>query len=169
MFYVRVSLIGRAWVRKQTKLLRIMEWLTLAIIIALAVGSFMAAAKGGAEQKNELLKNNIHRFLLGMLMSSISPAQIPFWFGWSNVLFQKGTLQPVKAQYTSYIIGIGLGTMLGNCVFIFGGQLVVNNISSSQAYINWIVGGIFAITAVIQLAKMFLHKDAISRMGEGEF
>ncbi len=169
MFYVRVSLIGIAWVRKQTKLLRIMEWLTLAIIIALAVGSFMAAAKGGAEQKNELLKNNIHRFLLGMLMSSISPAQIPFWFGWSNVLFQKGTLQPVKAQYTSYIIGIGLGTMLGNCVFIFGGQLVVNNISSSQAYINWIVGGIFAITAVIQLAKMFLHKDAISRMGEGEF
>lgn len=166
MLYVRLSLIGIEWIRKQVKLMRIMEWLTLAIIIALATGSFMAALKGGSSQKNEVLNNNMHRFLLGMLMSAVSPAQIPFWFGWSTVLFQKGILQSVKAQYNFYIVGIGLGTLLGNCVFIFGGRLIVQRIANSQAYLNWIIGGIFAITAVIQVIKMILHKDGVSKIEE---
>ncbi len=166
MVYVRISLVGIAWIRKQVKLMRIMEWLTLAIIIALAVGSFMAAVRTGVNQKNEVLNNTLPRFVLGLFMSSISPTQIPFWFGWSTVLFQKGTLQPVKAQYNAYIVGIGLGTMLGNCVFIFGGRFLVQNIANSQAYLNWIIGGIFTITAVIQLVKMILHKDGVSKLDE---
>ena len=165
MIYVRLSLIGIAWIRKQVKLMRIMEWLTLAIILALAIGSFIAAAKGGSNQKNEVLNNNMHRFLLGMLLSAISPTQIPFWFGWSTVLFQKGTLQPVRAQYNVYIIGIGLGTMLGNCVFILGGRLLVQHIANSQAYFNWFIGAIFTLTAVIQLVKMIMHKDGVSKLG----
>lgn len=166
MVYVRLSLIGIEWIRKQVRLMRIMEWLTLLIIAALAVGSFMAALKGGTNQKNEVLNNNMHRFLLGMFMSAISPTQIPFWFGWSTVLFQKGRLQPVKAQYNVYIVGIGLGTMLGNAVFIFGGRLIVQRIANSQAYLNWFIGAIFTLTAVIQLIKMMLHKDGVSKLEE---
>ena len=166
MIYVRLSLIGINWIRRQTRLMRIMEWLTLSIIIALAIGSFIAATKGGGNEKNVVLNNNMHRFLLGMFMSSISPMQIPFWFGWSTILFQKGTLQPVKAQYNFYIIGIGLGTMMGNCVFIFGGRWIVQRIANSQAYLNWIIGGIFALTALIQLIKMILHKDGVSKLQE---
>lgn len=166
MLYVRISLLGIAWIRRQKKLLRVMEWLTLAIIVALAVGSFIAAVKGGTGQKNEVLNNTIHRFLLGMLMSSVSPAQIPFWFGWSSVLFQKNILQPVKAQYNFYIVGIGIGTLLGNCVFIFGGQLIANSIANSQAYINWFIGGVFAVTAVIQIVKMRLSRDGVSKIRE---
>ncbi|MFM6923983.1 MAG: LysE family transporter, partial [Ferruginibacter sp.] len=45
MIYVRISLIGVDWVRKQEKLMKAMEWFTLIIIIALAVGSFIAATK----------------------------------------------------------------------------------------------------------------------------
>jgi len=166
MLYVRLSLIGIEWIQKQVRLMRIMEWLTLAIIVALAIGSFIAAVKNVPDQKNEVLNNNLHRFVLGMLMSSISPAQIPFWFGWSSVLFQKKLLQPVKRQYNFYIAGIGLGTLLGNAVFIFGGQLVAKNIAGSQAYINWFIGGVFTLTAVIQIVKMILHKDGVSKLVE---
>ncbi len=168
MVYVRLSLIGIEWIRKQVKLMRIMEWLTLLIIVALAVGSFIAACRTGGSQKNEVLNNSMHRFLLGMLMSAISPTQIPFWFGWSTVLFQKGTLQPVNKQYNAYITGIGLGTMLGNCVFIFGGRLIVQHITNSQSYLNWFIGAIFALTAVIQCIKMLLHKDGVSKLQKKE-
>ncbi len=168
MLYVRLSLVGISWLRKQVRLMRVMEWVTLLIIAALAVGSFMAAAKSGNHQKNEVLNNNMHRFLLGMLMSAVSPTQIPFWFGWSTVLFQKGRLQPVRAQYNFYITGIGLGTMLGNCVFIFGGRILVQKIGNSQAYINWFIGAIFSLTAIIQLVKMLLHRDGVSKLEEGK-
>ena len=161
MIYVRISLIGVDWIRKQAKLMKAMEWFTLIIILALAAGSFIAAATKGDEAKNVFLQNNIHRFLLGMFMSAINPVQFPFWFGWSTVLFTKKILQPVKSHYNIYIIGIGLGTLIGNCLFIFGGKWVVQKIENSQQYLNWVIGGIFAITAIIQAVKMIFHKDAV--------
>ncbi len=164
MIYVRVSLVGIDWVRKQQKLMKAMEWITLGIVLALAVGSFVAALKDGGETKNVMLQNNMHRFLLGMFMCAINPVQIPFWFGWSTVLFSKNILEPNRAQYNSYIIGIGLGTLAGNCVFIFGGQWMVQKISNSEQYLNWVIGGIFLLTAIIQLIKILRHKDAVDKL-----
>jgi threonine/homoserine/homoserine lactone efflux protein len=164
MIYVRLSLVGIDWVRKQAKLMKAMEWITFFIILALAVGSFIAATHEGGAAKNVLLNNNMHRFLLGMLMCAINPVQIPFWFGWSTVLFTKKILSPVPMQYNSYIIGIGLGTLLGNAVFIFGGKYLVSRIANSEQYLNWVIGGIFALTAILQLIKILRHKDAAEQL-----
>jgi threonine/homoserine/homoserine lactone efflux protein len=165
MIYVRLSLIGIDWVRKQYKLMRLMEWITLGIIVALAVGSFVAALKSGhgSHAKNGFLEISMHRFLLGMLMCAINPVQIPFWFGWSTVLFTKNILEPKSTNYNLYILGIGLGTLSGNCVFVFGGKWMVDRIANSQQYLNWVIGGIFTVTALIQLIKILRHKDALSK------
>ena len=40
MIYVRISLVGVDWVRKQGTM-KAMEWFTLIIILALAAGGFM--------------------------------------------------------------------------------------------------------------------------------
>lgn len=168
MIYVRISLVGVDWIRKQEKLMKAMEWFTLIIIAALAVGSFIAAASDDSSTKNVMLQNNMHRFLLGMFMCAINPVQIPFWFGWSTVLFTKKILEPVKAQYNIYIIGIGLGTLAGNCIFIFGGKWLVQRIANSQQYLNWVIGGIFALTALIQAIKMMRHKDAVHKFTHPE-
>ena len=55
---------------------------------------------------------------------------------------------------------------LGNCVFIFGGKWMVQRIANSEHYLNWVIGGIFAITAIIQLVKILLHKDAVTKFGK---
>ncbi len=153
MIYVRVSLVGINWVRKQKKLFRWMEWLTVVIVLALAIGSFAAAMKPH-HAKNVILNNNINRYVLGVMLSAINPMQIPFWFGWSTVLFTKNILQPKNSFYNIYIVGIGLGTLMGNCVFIFGGKWIVQKLNGNQNLINWIIGGIFAVTAVIFLIKI---------------
>lgn len=164
MIYVRISLVGINWVRKQRVLFKWLEWITLGIVIALAVGSFIAATKHH-HAKNIMLNNNMHRFLLGLLMSSISPMQIPFWFGWSTVLFTKKILLPKNSYYNLYIVGIGLGTLMGNCVFIFGGKYIVEKLDANQNILNWVIGGIFTLTAIIQLIKILFHKDAAEKLG----
>lgn len=164
MIYVRISLVAINWVRRQQRIMKIMEWLTFGIIAALAVGSFIAAAKGGEDAKNVMLDNNMNRLLLGMFMCAINPVQIPFWFGWSTVLFSKKILHPVNSQYNSYIVGIGLGTLMGNCIFIFGGKLLVERLHNSEAYLNWVIGGIFALSAFIQLYKILTHRDAVDKI-----
>jgi len=165
MIYVRISLVGINWVRKQKKLFRWMEWITLGIVLALAVGSFVAAMQPH-HAKNVMLNNNINRFLLGVMLSAISPMQIPFWFGWSTVLFTKNILKPKNSFYNIYIVGIGLGTLLGNCVFIFGGKWIVSKMNGNQNLMNWIIGGIFAVTAVIFLIKILLNKDGMKKIEE---
>jgi threonine/homoserine/homoserine lactone efflux protein len=168
MLYVRISLIGINWVRKQVKLMKAMEWVTLFIILALAAGSFIAALRNGGGEQNVVLKNNLHRFVLGMMMSAVNPAQIPFWFGWSTVLFSKKILQPDNRFFNWYIVGIGLGTLLGNSLFIFGGKWLVQRISGAQQYLNWVIGGIFTVTAIIQFIKIRLKKDEVEKFAAAE-
>lgn len=163
MFYVRISLVGINWIRKQKVLFKWMEWIALAIVVALAAGSFIAAMHAH-HAKNVMLNNNMNRFVLGLLLSAISPMQIPFWFGWSTVLFQKNILQPKNSFYNFYIVGIGLGTLAGNCVFIFGGKYVVQELNANQSILNWVIGGIFAFTAIIMLVRILLHKDAVRKL-----
>ncbi|HRD57875.1 MAG TPA: LysE family transporter [Ferruginibacter sp.] len=164
MVYVRLSLVGINWVRKQEKLMQWMQWITLFIIVLLAAGSIIAALQPDEGAKNVVLQNNIHRTLLGMGMCAINPVQIPFWFGWSTVLFTKGILKPVNAQYNWYIVGIGLGTLMGNALFIFGGKFVAQRINNSTAYINWVIGVVFIITAIVQLYKILNKKGAADKI-----
>ena len=165
--YVRISLVAMDWVRKQKKLFRILEWVTLLIIVALAVASFVAAASSGVK-KNIILSNTVHRFILGIMMSAVNPMQIPFWFGWSTVLFTKKVLLPRNDYYNSYIGGIGVGTFAGMCLFIFGGRFLVQSIDAHQKVLNWVIGGIFAITALIQLWRMMRNKDAVHKIEHPE-
>ncbi len=158
MIYVRISLLGIDWVTRQARLMKAMEWVTFIIILALAVGSFIAALNDDGNSKNILLNNQMHRFLLGMMMCAINPVQIPFWFGWSTVLFTKKILQPLNSHYNIYIFGIGIGTLMGNAVFIFGGKWLIGKIANGEHYINWIIGCIFLVTAIIQLVKILKGK-----------
>jgi threonine/homoserine/homoserine lactone efflux protein len=165
VIYVRISLVAMDWVRKRKKLFRFLEWFTVLIITALAVSSFIAAADP-EEKKNVLLSYSFHRFWLGVLLSALNPVQIPFWFGWSTVLFTKKILQPKNSHYNVYIIGIGVGTFIGNLVFIFGGRLLVDRLNNNQHIIQYVIGTIFAITAIIMFWKMIKKKDAISEIRE---
>lgn len=158
IIYVRISLVAMDWIRKQEKVLKALEWITLVIVLALAAASFYAALHPSVE-KNVVLDSPMPKFLLGLVMSAVNPVQIPFWFGWSTVLFTKKILQPRSDHYNSYIVGIGVGTFIGNCVFIFGGLLIANRISNNQDVLNWIIGGIFTITAIIQLWRILKKKD----------
>jgi len=157
--YVRLSLVAMDWIRKQQKILKALEWVTFFIVLALAIASFYAALHHNIKE-NPILTSSLHPFLLGLMMSALNPVQIPFWFGWSTVLFTKKILLPENSHYNIYIIGIGLGTLLGNCVFIFGGRLIAEQISNNQNILNWVIGGIFALTATIQLWKILKNKDA---------
>lgn len=165
--YVRLSLVAMDWIRKQEKIFRVLEYVTLLIVLALAFSSFYAAMHPG-NQKNVVLSSSLPKFLLGVVMCAVNPVQIPFWFGWSTILFTKKVLQPRNDHYNSYIFGIGLGTFIGNCVFIFGGLLIATKINNNQHVLSWIIGGIFTVTALLQIWKMIKKKDPAHQIEKPE-
>ena len=167
LVYVRISLIAMDWVRRQERLFKILEWVTLAIVVALAASSFYAAMHPEID-KSPILSSTLNRFMLGLIMSAVNPVQIPFWFGWSTVLFTKKVLLPKPSHYNVYTTGIGIGTIFGNCVFIFGGKLIADKINNNQHILNWVIGGIFVLTAVIQIWKMARKKNVNEQLDDPE-
>ena len=167
IIYVRISLVAIDWIRKQQKILKMLEWLTLLIVLALAASSFYAALHP-AVHKNIILSSTLPKFILGVSMSAINPVQIPFWFGWSTVLFTKKILLPKNSHYNSYITGIGLGTIAGSCIYIFGGKLMVDKLNANQHILSWVIGGIFTVTAIIQLIKILKRKDLVHKLEHPE-
>jgi threonine/homoserine/homoserine lactone efflux protein len=158
MIYVRLSLVAIQWIKKQKKLFKILEYVTLLIILALAASSFYAAMHPEVK-KNVVLSSTLPKFVLGVVMCAVSPGQIAFWLGWSTVLFTKKVLLPKNSHYNAYITGIGIGTFIGNCIFIFGGLLIAKKISRNQHIVSWVIGGIFLATALLQIWNMVRKKD----------
>ncbi|NBX10794.1 MAG: lysine transporter LysE [Chitinophagaceae bacterium] len=164
IIYVRLSLVAMDWIRRQVRLLLFFDWMTLVLLLALAGSSFYAATHPASHAGNPILSSTLPKILLGFLMSAINPVQIPFWFGWSSVLLAKGFIEPKHSHYNAYIIGIGIGTFLGNSVFIFGGQLVASAISNNQSIVSGVIGVVFLVSAGWQLFRLLQKKDAVHRM-----
>lgn len=167
IIYVRISLVAIDWIRRQEKILKVLEWITLLIVVALASASFYAATHPSVD-KNPVLSSTLPKFFLGLTMSAVNPVQIPFWFGWSTVLFTKKILLPRNGHYNCYILGIGIGTFIGNCIFIFGGRLMVEKLNANQHVLNYVIGGIFTLTAFIQLWRILKKKDPVYQLEHPE-
>lgn len=152
--YVRLSLTGIDWVMRNQTLFYILEWATVGLFIILAISSFIAAGKPRGNDKNIVLQNKASRFLLGLGMSAFNPVQIPFWFIWSTYLLSNKVLLPTEWYFNIYIIGIGIGTLLGMAIFIYAGKWIVNRLQASHKIINIVVGAVFVISAAIQLYRV---------------
>ncbi len=165
VLYVRLLLVAMKWIRRNEHIFKYLEWATVLIISLLAIGSFKAAL-GHHNAQNPLLSQTMHRFLLGFSMRSISPAAIPFWLGWSAVLYTKGIMKAEKGYYNGYLTGIGIGTFLAHCIFIFGGKYAVTKMNASQDMINFFIGCVFALTAAFQTWKILTKKDVVEVIHE---
>ncbi|MEO7120446.1 MAG: LysE family transporter [Ginsengibacter sp.] len=159
MIYVRISLHGVSRILKKQKLVKSMEWITVGLLLIFAAGSFYSATQQH-QAENVLLDNHINRFLLGMFMSSITFMHFPFWFGWSSILFTKKVLRSESRYYNFFVIAVGLGTFLANCIFIYGGIFISKLLHQNENMVNLLLGWVFVITAVIQLVKIFWGKNS---------
>ena len=63
-----------------------------------------------------------------------------------------------RVYYNWYTAGIGIGTVAGLAVFVYGGRFLVAILNTNQSVINYIIGTVFLVTACIQLYKLLKHK-----------
>ena len=78
------------------------------------------------------------------------------------LLMNKKILIPEHKYFFVYIFGISLGTLAGFDVFIYGGNYIVQQLNDKQNILNWVVGFVLLITAMIQLYKIFKKQFVLS-------
>jgi len=160
IIYLRLALTGMDWVVEHKQLFRIMGWLTVILFVALGVLAFVMARKQTSAKKGLLLNNKMNRFLLGMVVSGINPAQIPFWFLWSTQLLNSKILSPTNAQFNLFTAGAGLGSLAGLALYIHGGKWLITKLKTSNRGLNIFMGIVFILAGLFQLYNMLFKKNA---------
>lgn len=167
VFYIYLTLRAMQWIQSHKRLFKALERITLVIVFSLAASNFYAALHPSVN-KNVLLSNGLPRFVLGFVMNALNPLQIPFWFGWSTVLFSKKLLEPRWKHYHLFVVGASVGFTTALLLFIFGGRVIADKISNHQEEVYWVIGGIFLATGLVQIWKMRKKEDIEHRLEHPE-
>jgi threonine/homoserine/homoserine lactone efflux protein len=153
MLYLRLVLSGMQWVISHPLVFFIFNWITIVLFTTLGILSLIAAQKQETEKKALLLNYRLDRFLLGLSLSALNPAQIPFWFIWSGYFINMGLLKTGFSEFNFFTLGSGIGTMAGLIVYMYGGNWLVTKMKTSNRTLNKLMGIIFIIAAVAQLIR----------------
>ncbi len=156
MVYLRFVLSGLQWIIEHQWVFIIFNWITVIFFFVLGVLSFIATQRQDKTRKAMLLNNSLDRFFLGMGMSAMNPAQIPFWIIWSDYFLNLGWLNPGFTSFNFYTLGTGFGTIAGLSVYMYGGNWLVTKMKTSNQTLNKIMGIIFIVAAIIQIFRL-LH------------
>jgi len=159
IIYLRLALSGMDWVVEHKVLFTVMGWVTVIVFIVLGVLAFVMARKQTSTKKGLLLNNKMNRFLLGVVVSGINPAQIPFWFLWSTQLLDSKVLLPTTAQFNLFTAGAGLGSLAGLAVYIHGGKWMITKLKTSNKGLNIFIGIVFILAGLFQLYNMLFKKN----------
>jgi threonine/homoserine/homoserine lactone efflux protein len=160
LIYLRLALTGMDWVVEHKQIFTIMGWVTVVIFVALGVLAFVIARKQtSVKRKGLLLNNKMNRFLLGIIVSGLNPAQIPFWFIWSTQLINSKALAPTTAQFNLFTAGAGLGSVAGLAVYIHGGKWIINRMKTTNRKLNVFMGIVFILAGLFQLYNMLYKKN----------
>jgi threonine/homoserine/homoserine lactone efflux protein len=157
MIYLRLVLSGIQWITGQTLVFTILNIVTIVFFIVLGILSFRAARKKDQNKKAILLSNNLSRFLLGISVSALNPAQIPFWIIWTAYFVNLRWLTPGFHNFNFFTIGSGLGTLCGLAVYMYGGTWLVGRLKAENHTMNNLAGCVFIIAAMLQLYRVLVH------------
>ncbi len=159
IIYLRLALTGMDWVVEHKGVFNIMGWITAVVFIGLGILAFVLARKQtSAKNKGLLINNKMNRFLLGIIVSGVNPAQIPFWFIWSTQLIDSKLLSPTTIQFNLFTAGAGLGSMAGLAVYIHGGKWIINKMKTTNRKLNVFMGIVFILAGLFQLYNMIFKK-----------
>jgi threonine/homoserine/homoserine lactone efflux protein len=157
---VRIALGTMSWIARKHKFFFVLEIITTLLLAAMTFGCFYLAIHVNNITETKLY-NVSSPFTTGFLISIINPIHFPFWLGWSMMLIDRNILFPKPIQYNWYVIGIGIGSLLGFAVFIYGGEWLLTTFSKNQDLILILFGVALLIATSLHIRKMMSTSASI--------
>ena len=155
LIVVRFTLWGDRKISFDKKLFSYLLPVAAIVLLYLSLVTIFQSQSTSFEESKILFPAIQSTFLLGLLLSSLNPMHIPFWMSWNKVLTAKNSLSRNWKSYTSYIGGIGLGSLFGLMIFIYAGKVVFQNYNQYAYLINLVLGLIYAVFALYLLVLFY--------------
>lgn len=149
MIYVGLCSIMIDRLMRFNAALKLLGWISFGVLTSLALISFLAAFNTQTSFVAEIPEGS--PVIAGTLVMLLNPLQVPFWLGWTTVLFEKRILRPRISNYIIYITGVGIGSLSASLIFIWAGSSLSTWIDSHSRLWQIALGIFFSISAVHQV------------------
>ena len=125
------------------------------VIFVLITIYFLVIAKSQPKQEIQpKIKSKHSRFFQGIFLSAINVFPIPFQAYMAVTLASFGWLDFSKISIISYVFGAATGTFVMLYMYIFFFKKISDKPFTSQKNMNYIIGGITGVVAIITLINI---------------
>lgn len=147
VIYVALTFASKLILKTTWK--RAISWFSLLFLLGLA---FTFYQNKTSEENTVILPTVVYTtapFLVGLTLSSLNFAQIPFWFSWNLYLINNRYIQKQSSKILFFLVGAGFGTFSGMFTLILGLKQTLQYAKKNINFENYI-GHVFLLLAIIQ-------------------
>lgn len=135
----------------------ILQRVAFVIFVLITVYFLLIAKKQPKIQTEYNVKSKHSRFFQGMFLSAINVFPIPYQAYMTVTIASFGWLEFERYSIISYVSGAAMGTFVMLYVYIFFFDKIKDRNFTSQKNMNYIIGSITGIIAVITLINILME------------
>jgi threonine/homoserine/homoserine lactone efflux protein len=129
------------------------------ILKKVAIGIFLLLAfffytKARKKFKAEGKQKKGNSFYSGILMSSLNALAIPFYFGFSSVMENKGYIILQQPYISVFVLGAVVGAFSLFATYAKFAETIVKRAQFIAKNINYILSGLFVVLAIVQVISL---------------
>ncbi|RIA08475.1 LysE type translocator [Flavobacteriaceae bacterium MAR_2010_72] len=154
MVQTYIAAIFARYLSNHPDVIDILQRVAFVIFVLITIYFLVVAKKQPKLQVDTDIKSKHSRFFQGMLLSGINMFPIPYQAYMTTTLATIGWLSFDQTIIISYVAGAAMGTFVMLYVYIFFFDKIKGKHFTSQKNMNYIIGGITGIIAVVTLINI---------------
>ena len=153
-FQTWIAAIFARYLSQHQDVIEILQRVALVIFILITIYYFLLAKKQPKPTVEHSIKSKHSRFFQGMLLSTLNVFPIPYQAYMTITIASFGWLNFDKVSIASYVAGAAMGTFIMLYIYIFFFDRIKNKEFTSQKNMNYIIGTITGVIAVVTLINI---------------
>ncbi len=149
-----IAVLFARYLSNHQDIVDVLQRVAMVIFFLIAIYYIFIAKAKPENQEDPSVKSKRSRFFMGMFLSSINVFPIPYQAYMSITLASFGLMAFDQTSIISYVAGAATGTFVMLYVYIFFFDKIKNNAWTSHKNMNYIIGGITGMIAVITLINI---------------
>ena len=153
-FQTYIAVIFAKYFSSHPEVVDILQRVALVIFILITIYFLLLARKEPKPDVEANVRSKHRRFFQGMLLSALNVFPIPYQAYMTIALASIGWITFETYSIISYVAGATTGTFVMLYIYIFFFDRIKNEKLTSQKIMNYIIGGITGIIAIVTLINI---------------
>lgn len=153
-FQTWIAAIFARYLSQHQDVVDILQRVALVIFILITIYFFLLAQKQPKPNLEANIRSKHSRFFQGMLLSALNVFPIPYQAYMTITIASFGWMTFDKISIASYVAGAAMGTFIMLYIYIFFFHKIKDKNFTSQKNMNYIIGSITGIIAVVTLINI---------------